>query len=156
MRKPRSNPPNCANAALARCDETSPGRAVRAPGVCAPIEQLLAQIAWAARHCAELEAQFGAHPAPPLETLLKVYRVLILKLSAEANMDPEQLKLAMGLLRPVLEGARLDEQRKGRELSERKYGEQVRVREETRQRAKTGGGIKPETLEEIERQLKLI
>ncbi len=119
-------------------------------------EQLLAQIAIGARHCAELEAEFGRNPPPPVETLLKIYRVLILKLSAEAQVQPEQFKLAVSLLRPVLENERIEELRKHRELAEQKHQDQQQARKTAEDRAKEGGGLKPDTLLEIERELALL
>src|SRR5947208_15031132 len=52
-------------------------------------EQLLAQIAAGARHCKEVELEFGQNPPPELETLIKLHRVIILQLSAQAEAKPE-------------------------------------------------------------------
>jgi hypothetical protein len=108
-------------------------------------EELLEQIAQGAKHCAELEKEFGQSPPPGIETLLKVYRVLVLKVSNEANGRPELLRLAAGLMRPVLEWAKMDEQRKERELAEQKRRDQ----------GAGEGGLRPETLERIEREINL-
>jgi hypothetical protein len=114
-------------------------------------EQLLKQIELGAAHCAELERQFGQYPPPTQETLLKLYRVIILQLTAEAQTKPEVLKLVVRLMRPVFDEARLEELRRKRALDERRF-------EEKRQkvRASGGGGLGSETLAEIERQLRLL
>jgi len=66
-------------------------------------ERLLGQIASVSRQCREVEKQFGRNPAPELETLIKLYRVLILQLSTQGNTDPEFLKLADQLMRTAME-----------------------------------------------------
>ena len=64
---------------------------------------LLAQIASGAQQCKEVEKEFGKNPAPELETLIKLHRVLILNLTTQGNADPELLKLADQLTRTALE-----------------------------------------------------
>jgi len=51
--------------------------------------QLLEQIAAAARHCQEVEREFGKNPPPELETLIKLHRVLILQLSTQTDGNPK-------------------------------------------------------------------
>jgi hypothetical protein len=116
-------------------------------------EQLLAQIAYAASHCAEIERAFGDNPPPQTETLMNIYRVLILKLSGEAQVNPEQLKLAMSLLKPVLDWERFEDARKEREQAEQKERES-----QTAARSREAGedALRPETLEQIERELSLL
>ena len=118
-------------------------------------EQLLAQIAEGAGLCVEVERQLSRNPTPQLETLIKLYRVLVLKICVEAEGAPSLLKLANELMRPVLEWARLEEKRKERELGEQKYRDQV----EKAAREKcdgAAGALTPETLAKIERELKLL
>jgi hypothetical protein len=115
-------------------------------------EQLLAQIAYAASHCAEIERVFGKNPPPELETLIKVYRVLILKLSAEAQANPDQLKLAISLMKPVLDWERFEAARKQRERAEEKERE---TQQAARNREAGEDALRPETLEQIERELSL-
>ena len=66
-------------------------------------ETLLQQIASGAEQVKEVEAQFGKSPAPELETLIKLHRVLILQLSTQGNADPEFLRLADQLMRTAME-----------------------------------------------------
>src|SRR5438874_151202 len=87
-------------------------------------EHLLEQIAQGASLCRELEEQLRKHPAPELETIIKIYRVLVLKLSAEVQAVPELRQLISALLRPVMDWARLEEKRKDRELVEKKEREE--------------------------------
>ena len=64
---------------------------------------LLGQIAAGANQVREVEKQFSKNPAPELETLIKLHRVLIMKLSTAGNADPEFLKLADQLMRTAME-----------------------------------------------------
>lgn len=64
--------------------------------------QLLGQITSGAQQCRDVEKAFARNPAPELETLVKLHRVLIMKLSTAGNTDPEFLKLADQLTNTVL------------------------------------------------------
>lgn len=123
-------------------------------------EELLAQITHGGRLCAELESQLGKNPPPELETLIKLYRVMILKFSAEANVAPDLFKLVTDLMKPVMDWARLQEKRRERELAEQKYRDQVEAQKAAQAKAdKTeagGAGLSPETHEKIQRELKLL
>jgi len=116
-------------------------------------EQLLAQIAYAGSHCAEIERAFGKNPPPELDTLMKVYRVLILKLSAEAQANPDQLKLAISLMKPVLDWERFEDARRQRQRAEEKERE---TQQAARNREAGEDALRPETLEQIERELSLL
>jgi hypothetical protein len=114
--------------------------------------RLLEQIAAGAKICAEVERQLAKHPAPGLETLIKLHRAKVLKLSLEAEAAPDLFKLVCALMRPVMEWARLEEKRKERELAEQKYRDQKAVLE----KEQGGDALKPQTLARIERELKLM
>ena len=118
-------------------------------------EKLLAQISYGAELCAQAERRLAAHPAPELETLIKVYRVLILKLSLEANVAPKMLKLVSTLMKPVMDWAQLEEKRKEREFAQQKHREQLATDQENKRENAGKDGLTPETLEKIERELKL-
>ena len=120
--------------------------------------QLLAQIASGARQCREVEAEFGRNPAPSVETLIKIHRVLVLKLSNQANLAPDALRHVTELMKPVMEWARLEEKRKDRELAERKHQELLAARKAARAQSETtesAHALKQETLEKIEHELNL-
>ena len=122
-------------------------------------EKLLNQISRGAALCAEVERRLAGNPAPELETLIRLFRVIILKLSVEANFAPDLLKLVNDLIKPVLDWARLEEKRKEREFAEHKHQEQTAAQQAAREKSKndaTGeNALSPETLEKIERELKL-
>jgi len=122
-------------------------------------EKLLDQIAEGAGFCAALERRFGENPAPELELLIKLCRVLLLKFSLEANKSPAMLRLLSDLVKPVMDWARLEEKRKEREFAEQKYREQSAAQratsEKEQQDALGENALKSETLEKIERELKL-
>lgn len=82
--------------------------------------QLLGQIASGARQCQEVEKQFGKNPAPELETLIKLQRVLILNLSTQASADPELLKLVATTFSSVMESERLKIKRGELDLNQRR------------------------------------
>lgn len=72
-------------------------------------EALLKQIASGAAQCREVEEQFAKAPAPEFDTLIKLHRVLILKLSTQGNADPEMLELVNRMMKPVVQFARLQQ-----------------------------------------------
>jgi hypothetical protein len=115
-------------------------------------EELLAQITHGGRLCCEIEREFGRNPAPELETLIKLHRVLILKFSAEAHVNPELFKLVCDLMKPAMEWARLQEQRKAHQLAEQKYRDSTATKA-----AREGGedGLTEGTLQKIEKEIKL-
>lgn len=78
--------------------------------------QLLAQISTGSNQCKEVEKQLGKNPAPELETLVKLHRVLILKLSSQANVDPSLYEVVFNMMKPVLKYAELQEKRKRNDL----------------------------------------
>ena len=120
-------------------------------------EHLLEQIAQGANHCRELEAQLRKHPAPELETIIKTYRVLVLKLSAQVQAAPELRHLITTLFKPVMDWARLEEKRKDRELAEQKHREEAaaRLAAKAGQQKNSGDALNAETLEMIEHELHL-
>lgn len=64
-------------------------------------ELLLDRITSGASQVREVEERFKDNPAPELETLVKLHRVLILQLSTAGNSDPELLKLSDQLTNTV-------------------------------------------------------
>jgi hypothetical protein len=120
-------------------------------------ESLLARIAQGATLCRELEAQLGQHPAPELETIIKLYRVLLLKLSAEVQAVPDLRHLVSTLMKPVMDWARLEEKRKDREWVEQQARESAAARQAKRngENGHADNALSSETLKKIERELKL-
>ena len=66
-------------------------------------ERMLNLVASGSAHCQELDRAFSANPAPELETLIRLFKVLILKLTTEGAADPKQLRMADQLSRTALE-----------------------------------------------------
>jgi hypothetical protein len=120
-------------------------------------ESLLARIAQGAALCRELDAQLGQHPAPELETIIKLYRVLLLKLSAEVQAVPDLRHLVSTLMKPVMDWARLEEKRKDREWVEQQARESAAARQAKRngEAGDADHALRSETLTKIERELKL-
>lgn len=81
---------------------------------------LLGQITSGARQCQEVEAALGKTGAPELDTLMKLHRVLIFKLSTMGNIDPEMLELVNRMMRPVIQVARLKQLDAQNKLDERR------------------------------------
>jgi hypothetical protein len=123
-------------------------------------DRILERIATGAQQCQEVEKQLAETPAPELDTLIKLHRVLIFRLSTEANANPELLELVDRLMKPVLGYYKLEDKRRETSLAERKYrdavAEKKAVIERELERAKTTGGISAETLTKIEAELKLL
>jgi len=119
-------------------------------------ESLLARIAQGATWCRELDAQLRQHPAPELDIIMKLYRVTLLKLSAEVQAVPDLRHLVTTLMKPVLDWARLEEKRKDRERAEQQARDTAAALQ-ARRNGETGPAdhaLSSETLTKIERDLK--
>jgi DNA-binding phage protein len=121
-------------------------------------ERMLGQIANGSRVCAEVEKSFKRNAAPELETLIKLHRVLILKLSTQAAVEPALLELVSGAMRPVMDFAKLEAKARDQKLDERKVVllEKKSAAFDQVKQAVNSGGLTPETLRKIERELKLL
>jgi hypothetical protein len=93
-----------------------------------------------------------------MHTLINLHRVLVMKLSAQANLAPTLLPLVTNLMRPVLEWARLEEKQKDRRLAEAKFRRRLADQSATRlaEDADSEKALTSETLEKIERDLNLL
>jgi hypothetical protein len=91
-------------------------------------EALLGQIASGARACKEVQQQFAANPSPQLETLISLHRVLVMKLSTQAAVDPAMIELVTSLMKPVMDWAKLQEKAKDREFEISKHNESLRTK----------------------------
>ena len=114
-------------------------------------------MAHGAELCDQVQTLLRNKPGPELETIIQLHRVLVLKLSAEAQGAPELLKLVNILMKPLLDWARLEESRKERELAEKKYRDQLEAQQAGKQEEQRDPDqpLRPATLEKIERELHL-
>ena len=120
-------------------------------------EGLLNQIRQTAKLSEEVLALLREHPAPELETILQLHRILVLKLTAEAQAAPELLKWVGLLMKPLMEFARLEETRKRRELAEQKYrDQQAQECAANKQESDKDKALQPETAQRIEHELHLL
>lgn len=83
--------------------------------------RLLDRITSGARQVQEVEKAFAGNPPPEIETLLKLHRVLILKLSTQAELDPKLLGLVNQMMRPVLDMMKLQTAMQELHLSQEKF-----------------------------------
>jgi hypothetical protein len=83
--------------------------------------QLISQIVTGARAAREVETEFGQNPAPELDVIIKLLRVLILQFSTEANDNRDVVKQLSALMKPVMVWAQLQEHARDREFEETKY-----------------------------------
>ena len=119
-------------------------------------EQLLEQIEFAGDQCRKLDRAFRKSPAPVIDTLLKVHRVLILKLNNQANADPKLMDLASSAFKPLFEWARIDLKKEELEDAKLERRNEADLKRAAEQRNATREGLSPETLEQIEKELKLL
>ncbi len=70
--------------------------------------QLLNQIAAGARHCGQLEEQFGKNPPRELETLIRLHRVIILQLSAQMNSNPDAFRWVTTVMKTMMDDVKRD------------------------------------------------
>lgn len=118
-------------------------------------EFLLGRIADGGKLCREIERQFKQHLCPRLATLIKVHRNLVLSFCNEAGEMPGRVALISALMKPVMEWARLEEKRKQRRWNEQKHREEAAARQAAASQPAGPRALTPETLERIERELKL-
>jgi DNA-binding Xre family transcriptional regulator len=120
-------------------------------------KHLLERFAQAAKLCHEVQAMLRKEPGPELETIIHLHRLLVLKISTEAQGSPELLRLANLLIKPLMDWARLEEMRKERELVEQKYRDQAALEQASLEKNKSAKSqaLTPQTLERIEHELRL-
>lgn len=90
-------------------------------------ERVLGLVATGSQQCKELDSAFAKNPAPQLETLIKLFKTLIMQLTLKGAAAPELLSLANHLTMTVCEfiSGQTKAAFKERELTldERKYQE---------------------------------
>lgn len=122
-------------------------------------ELLLERIQVAGQECRTVEREFGVNPPPDLEMLIKLHRALVFDLANKDLANPKVLSAITQLTKRVLEHAQLEERRRQREFTERKYHDQREAEAAERtEREKSADGqdaITPNTTAKIERELKL-
>ena len=111
----------------------------------------------------ELDKVFAENPAPELNRLVQVTKALVLDLKIQAvqpdgTLDAQKIEIASSLFREITEVLKLDAKRKDQELDERKIAvmEKKASAFDQVKAAVNQGGITPETLTKIERELKLL
>src|ERR1035437_3148040 len=122
-------------------------------------ETFLARITSGAQQMKRFDAAFAENPEPMLAQIMARLKVLTAMLSTQAVANPEAFGQLDVLLKYLLDWEKV--QIKGSEsaLAAQKYrdlvAERKRAIEAELGKARTGGGLTPETLERIERELKL-
>jgi hypothetical protein len=123
-------------------------------------EKFLERITRGAQTMRTIDEAFKDNPDPHIEALLRNFRLIIADLTVAGVVDPEKFKLIPMLMGPVMDYAKLTEKRREIELAESKYRDHVAAQKAALERelgaAKVAGGLTPETLEKIERELKLL
>jgi len=121
-------------------------------------EALLDRLEQGAEYCRRIEELLAKHVGPELDTIMKLHRLIILKLSTQAEVKPELWDVLKDLMKPVLDWARLQEQQKDREFAERKHREQMEAdkTEASSPKDPAETALNPETIKKIESQLKLL
>ena len=66
-------------------------------------ERILNLVATGSAQCTELDKAFAKNPAPELDMLIKLFKVLILKLTTQGQADTKLLQLADQLSRTAIE-----------------------------------------------------
>lgn len=70
-------------------------------------DQLLTRIATGSELNRQITAEYQKHPAPELETLIKLFKTLILQLSMSGVTNPGFLEMVPALMRQVLEAQKI-------------------------------------------------
>jgi DNA-binding phage protein len=64
---------------------------------------LLTQIASGSRQSADVEKQFSKNPAPALDTIIKLHRVMIMQLATKSVDNPELIEVTNALTKTVMD-----------------------------------------------------
>jgi hypothetical protein len=64
---------------------------------------ILSQITNGARQSAEVEKQFSKNPAPQLDTIIKLHRVMIMQLATQSVDNPELIEVTNALTKTVMD-----------------------------------------------------
>lgn len=104
---------NCSLSSLSRFLEAQRSARLQA--------KLLHQISSGARQCREVEKQFATSPAPELETLIKLQRVILLTLSTQAGTDPSALELIGNSFKAVMDSEKLKLKREELALARNRF-----------------------------------
>lgn len=64
---------------------------------------ILSQITNGARQSAEVEQQFRKNPAPQLDTIIKLHRVMIMQLATQSVDNPELIEVTNSLTKTVMD-----------------------------------------------------
>ncbi|MCX8156165.1 MAG: DUF3486 family protein [Verrucomicrobiae bacterium] len=83
-------------------------------------ERILRSIASGAEMMRQCEKEYGKNPAPSVEALIKLFRVLVMQLASAGAADPEFLRVAGPMMGQVLEAERLAVKRQELILEERR------------------------------------
>lgn len=161
--QPGRKPSAVARASRRRVDGASTPRDGETPSEPAaqtaalPEEALLERLGRGADYCRKVEEHLAVCAGPELDAIMKLHRLIILKLSTQAEEKPALWEVLKDLMKPVMDWARLQEQRKERELAEKKYHDQAEAaKAEAAAKDNPDATLKPETLERIELELKLL
>lgn len=130
-------------------------------------QQLFAQIASGARMNKELDQAYRENPAPTLDRLITITKTLVMSLQVKGAADPSLLNLAnsmqqsvlaytMGQTKAEIDRQKLAIQDRRTKLLEKKADAYDRAQAALSEAKNSKGGITPETLEKIERELKLL
>ena len=88
--------------------------------------RMLARITSGQAACAQLDAHFGAHPAPAISTLVDWLKTLVAQqVATGAAPDVDALTR---LFKPILEWAKLEEHRQDRALDQEKFAAGMRTK----------------------------
>jgi hypothetical protein len=124
--------------------------------------KILGLITSGSRQAAEVEKQFARNPAPQLDTIIKLHRVMILQLATQSVDHPELIDITNQLTKTVMDFVS-GQTKANLEKSKINLGERrVKLLESKAaafdqvKAAVNSGGITPETLTKIERELKLL
>lgn len=118
------------------------------------IEKALNRVSIGADASRQIERQFAKDAPPELGTLIKLLRVQVMQLALHGQSEPQLLKLATTLLKPVMENLKVEEHAKDRELEERRV-KLLEARADLAQKAETVAASAA-TPEEKEQKLRAI
>jgi hypothetical protein len=83
--------------------------------------KMIEQIRTGSAATKKVAQEFAENPAPEIALVIKMIQVLVMKFSAQANVDPAQIEYLVALLKPVMDWVKIQEHGKDRDFAVNKW-----------------------------------
>lgn len=91
-------------------------------------DQMLGRIASGSALNKRIDAEFANNPAPQIETLINLFKLIVQQLAVSGQINPKLLELLAPLMKPVMEFLKITEHARDREFDKEKWTEQQKTK----------------------------